>query len=139
MMTRREAREHIFKLLFAFSFQPKAEAAALLSLYEENFIEEKLRAKELSFIREMALSCWQMREELDQKIESHLVDWKISRIARTDLSILRLALYEIEHREDIPPKVSINEAVELCKLYSPESSPAYVNGVLSNFIRESGQ
>lgn len=82
---------------------------------------------------EMALGVISHKEELDAIISKYLRDWSISRLSKTDLSILRLALYELIFL-DVPVKVSINEAVELSKLYSDDKSPAFINGVLGGYV-----
>lgn len=72
-------------------------------------------------------------KQIDASIAQFASNWSIERIARVDLSVLRLALYELMHREDIPPVVSINEAIELGKLLSDEDSKRFINGVLDRF------
>jgi len=73
-------------------------------------------------------------KDIDKDIESNLVNWKIDRISKVDLSILRLSLCEIKYDDSIPNKVSINEAVELSKTFSDEKSRKYINGILTKFI-----
>ena len=82
------------------------------------------------FAWDLVLGVWQTRSELDKLIESHSNHWKIERIARIELTILRLALYEMLHRPDIPVKVAINEAVELAKQFGDDNSRGFVNGIL---------
>ncbi len=84
---------------------------------------------------ELANDCIAKREELDKIIENNLVDWTLSRISKTDLAILRLAFYEIVYLQQ-PFKVIINEAVELAKRYSPDKSPAFINGVLGGYVNK---
>ena len=73
-------------------------------------------------------------KDIDKDIESNLVNWKMNRISRVDLSILRLSLCEIKYDDSIPNKVSVNEAVELSKTFSDEKSRKYINGILTKFI-----
>ncbi|MQN02381.1 MAG: transcription antitermination factor NusB [Lachnospiraceae bacterium] len=73
--------------------------------------------------------------ELDQILDANITGWKLNRIAKVDLTILRLACYELYYDDSIPPKVSVNEAVELAKKYGSEKSGSFVNGVLSHVIR----
>ena len=75
---------------------------------------------------------------IDKIIEDYSRGWKLNRIANVDLAILRLALSEILYIEDIPYKVSINEAVELSKIYSSDESPPFINGILDNYIKKEG-
>ena len=72
--------------------------------------------------------------ELDEKIKPYLKGWTMDRIGKTDLAILRLAVYEIFYRDDIPYKVSINEAVELAKSFCDDASPSFINGVLAGVV-----
>lgn len=76
------------------------------------------------------------REELDENIQEFSVDWSIDRMARVDLTILRLAAYEILYREDVPGSVAINEAVELAAKYSDPASGRFINGVLGSILRK---
>jgi transcription antitermination protein NusB len=75
------------------------------------------------------------RGELDQVISDLATGWKLERIAQVDRNILRVALYEIQHREDIPQSVSVNEAVEMAKKYSTADSGRFVNGILGSYLR----
>ena len=75
-------------------------------------------------------------EELDALIASHAIDWSIDRIARVDLCILRVALYEMLYRSDVPSGAAINEAVELAKRFGGEKSYAFINGILGVVARE---
>ncbi len=76
------------------------------------------------------------RSTIDEKIKSHLKDWDFNRINKIDLAILRLAIYEICFVDDIPCKVSVNEAVELSKAFGEDSSSSFVNGILAEIIKE---
>ncbi len=76
------------------------------------------------------------RKEVDEKIKSHADNWDFDRIAKVDLSVLRLAVYELLFREDIPPVVSINEAIEIAKRFSTEESGRFVNGILDRVRKD---
>ena len=76
-------------------------------------------------------------KEIDELIEKHATNWSFNRIAKVDLSILRLAIYELKYK-DVPEKVAVNEAVEIAKVYSTEKSPKFVNGILGSVIKEIG-
>jgi len=125
----------------------RAREAALAVLYQVDLlgeemlgeIEEALRhalgglsnEKALAgFARDLVLGCRRHREELDQRIAAVAENWEIHRMAVIDRNILRMATYEMLHCPDIPPKVSINEAIELAKRFSTADSGAFVNGVL---------
>jgi len=82
---------------------------------------------------------WADREQLDLIIEEHSQNWKVGRIAKVELTILRLALYEILHVADMPLRVVLNEAVELAKEFGDENSPAFVNGILDSVAKAVAQ
>jgi N utilization substance protein B len=88
------------------------------------------------FTRELAEGVDERREELDREIDEHARGWSAERIAPLELSIMRVATYEIEHREDIPNEVAIDEAVELAKRYCGADAPGFVNGVLGAVAKE---
>lgn len=105
----------------------------------QEYLSEGSRRPEVSeFASELARGCWQHREEIDKKIAQLAEHWELSRIAAIDRNILRLGAYELLYREDIPRKVSINEAVELAKRYSTAESGAFVNGILDKINPEKG-
>ena len=135
-MSRKTAREIAFKIIFASNFQkeeikPEEIMEALLKEEEE---KEEVNPEDMLYIKDVVSGVYHLQGELDQKIGEHLKGWTMERICKTDLAILRLAIYEILHREDIPYKVSVNEAVELAKQFSEDNSPSFVNGVLAEII-----
>lgn len=108
-----------------------------------DIMDDVLRKKELSggnleYIQKLIDCYTKHKEEIDQAIVSYLKGWNVSRLSKVDLSILRIAISEIEHFEDIPYKVSINEAVEMAKKYSTDKAPKFVNGVLGSYVRDKG-
>ena len=88
------------------------------------------------FTRELAEGVEAHRAELDEVIGRHAKGWTVERIAPLDRNILRVALYEIEHRDDIPTEVAIDEAVELAKAYCGADAPGFINGVLGAAVRQ---
>jgi transcription antitermination protein NusB len=82
------------------------------------------------FASELVEGVWSRLEELDQMIQEHSHNWRVDRMSRIDRNVLRLAIYELKHRGDIPRKVTINEAIELGKLFGTEESSAFINGLL---------
>lgn len=88
------------------------------------------------FAGDLARGAWQKRAELDKIIVRYAEGWTLERMANADRNLLRLALYEALHREDIPQSVSINEAVELAKRYSTQDSAKFINGILGSFSRD---
>jgi N utilization substance protein B len=88
------------------------------------------------FTRELAEGVGERREELDAEIARHAKGWELERIAPLERNVMRVALYEIEHREDVPTEVAIDEAVEIAKDYCGAEAPGFVNGVLGAIARE---
>jgi N utilization substance protein B len=88
------------------------------------------------FTRELAEGVEAHREELDAAIGRHAKGWALERISPLDRNIMRVALYEVEHRDDVPTEVALDEAIELAKKYSGADAPAFINGVLGAVVRE---
>lgn len=130
-MTRREIRENVFMMLFRVEFHDETEMAEQLSLFEDEL--SSLKDEDMNYIKEKCNSIFEKKEEIDGLINEASTGWKTSRMGKVDLSIIRLAVYEIKFEEDIPLKVSINEAVELAKKFGTDESPSFVNGILAKF------
>lgn len=92
-------------------------------------------ADDLSYIASIVQGTLEHVKALDALIEKYLVNWSLDRLARVDLSILRVATYEIMYRDDVPDAVAIDEAVELSHMYSTEEAGRFINGVLGNMLR----
>lgn len=131
-MGRSELREHIFRILFRIEFQPKEEMEEQLALYLEEL--ESAKDTEKEYIRTKYAAIAEKVEMIDEKINASVTGWKTSRMGKVDLTILRLAVYEIEWDEEVPQGVAINEAVELAKRYGGEESPSFINGVLGKVV-----
>lgn len=131
-MGRRELREHIFRLLFRREFYPEEEMKEQEELYLEYLADPE--PSETAYIREKTEKILALIPELDAMINAHSVGWQTERMGMVDLTIIRLACYEMKHDDDIPVSVAINEAVELAKRYGTENSPSFVNGVLAKLI-----
>lgn len=131
-MTRREVRENVFKKLFRIEFHQKEELEEQFVLFDDEL--EKLGAKDKAYIDEKCEAIVSHLAEIDAAINEKATGWKTSRMGKVDLSIIRLAVYEIQYEEDIPVKVSINEAVELAKVYGTDESASFVNGILAKFV-----
>jgi transcription antitermination protein NusB len=97
---------------------------------------EELLGEARPFTRELAAAVESHREELDATIESHARGWELKRIAPLELNVMRVALYEIEHNEDVPDGVAIDEAVKIAKEYCGVDAPGFVNGILGAIARE---
>lgn len=133
-MNRSAIREQAFKVIYSLQIQNQSNIEEQLDLYlESNNITDK-NAQE--YIRDAVLGIEENKVEILNLIETNLKkDWKIDRISKMDLSILKLAIYEIKYKE-IPFKVVINEAVELAKKYGEDSSKNFVNGILASIVKE---
>lgn len=130
-MKRRDAREAAFLLIFEKSFR-KESMGELIALAQES------RALELNdYARRLVTTVAEKEVELDQNIEKYLTKWKLNRLARVTLAVLRLAVCELLYFPDIPVRVTINEAIELAKKYATESDASYINGVLGSLVKES--
>ena len=137
-MSRKVARELAFKIIFAGNFQNEEiiPEDAITALLKENEQVEEINKEDMEYIKEISHGVYSNIKLIDEKIEKHLKGWTMDRICKTDLAILRLAIYEILYRDDIPDKVSVNEAVELAKAFSEESSSAFINGVLAGILNK---
>lgn len=131
-MTRRELRENVFMMLFRVEFHEEEEMPEQLVLFEEEL--ENLNEKDSAYINNKCNEIFAKISELDAAINEVTTGWKTSRMAKVDLSIIRLAVYEIKFEDEIDAKVSINEAVELAKKYGTDESASFVNGVLAKFL-----
>lgn len=134
-MTRREMREHLIKLLFIAEFWKKEELEEQFALYFELFPVFMIEEKYVEQIRTRFGRILENLAEIDQMLEETSKGWKLSRMAKVDLSILRLAAFEMKFDEEVPTGVAINEAVELAKLYGGDDSPAFINGLLGKLSR----
>jgi len=132
-MSRTEIRELAFKLIYSLEIQEEKELQEQIDLYiEDNEIEAE---KAQEYIKDVILGINENEEEITSIIKSVLTEkWTIERISKINLSILKLAIYEIKYKE-IPFKVEINEAVELAKKYGDETSGRFINGALAKAIQ----
>jgi len=126
-LTRREEREQAFVLLFEKSFNQEIELDELYDFAVEN---EAITGSE--FVKKLISETWNNVDDIDAVIEKYAHGWKIRRISKVALAVLRLAICEIKYFDDIPVGVSINEAVELCKKYAAKDDSSFVNGILGS-------
>ena len=133
-MNRTLMRENAFKLIYSLEIQKVEDIQDQIELYfESNNIKDQ-EAK--NYIEDVITGIEKHQEEILKDIEINLKDeWKLSRISKMDLAILKLAIYEIKF-SDVPYKVSINEAVELAKKYGEDKSKNFVNGVLASIVKD---
>ena len=132
-MSRKKARDNAFKCIYELEFiKDKNLDDILLNCYEENNNSEE----EKQYIQMILNGVKENIEKIDSIILSKLKNWSLDRIAKIDLAILRLAIYEILYVDSIPNKVSANEAVELAKTYGNNDSKSFVNGVIAKVIED---
>lgn len=133
-MNRTAIREQAFKLIYSLEIQKQENLEEAIELYEESNEITDEKAKE--YISQAIFGIQENEEEIVHQIEVNLKEeWKIERISKVDLAILKLAIYELKYTE-IPFKVAINEAVELAKKYGEDSSKNFVNGILASVVKE---
>ena len=133
-MKRSEIRELAFKLIYSLEIQKNENLDEQIELYiESNGIENK---EAIEYIKDCIHGINEHAEEINKTVESSLTsDWKIDRISKVNLSLLKLAIYEIKYK-NIPYKVEINEVVELAKMYGEETSGKFINGALAKIVKE---
>ncbi len=139
-LTRHQIRQLAFQALFARSFneaQPVAEILAYVLAESADVPAEEVATSEIpSYLTLLAEGVTEKQPELDELISAHLNKWRLERISKTDLIILRLATFEMLYLDNVPPKVSLNEALELTKEFSGDESRRFVNGVLSSIMHK---
>ena len=136
-MTRRNARELVMQMIYEGNFHDEAERERIIyeKITEMDAEEKKQNKGMIQFIESLYFGILEHLQEIDEFIERSATNWSFARIAKVDLSILRLAIYELKFT-DVPQKVAVNEAVEIAKEYSTEKSPRFINGVLGSVIKE---
>ncbi|EHI99742.1 NusB antitermination factor [Clostridium sp. DL-VIII] len=133
-MNRKLSREKTMELLFGMTLS-KDTIEEVIEGFVENY-EENIKEIDLTYVKQALIGIENNKEEIDKVIEANLHNWKIDRISKVNLSILRLATYEVLYDKEVPRNVAINEALEIARRYSDEKSVAFINGVLDK-IKES--
>ncbi|MFT5872964.1 MAG: N utilization substance protein B [Clostridium sp.] len=131
-MNRRKSREIAMKLLFEMSINKENYQEIIENFKEHTDVD--LNDIDMSYITKVLAGIHENGTEIDKNIEKHLIKWKFNRLSKMNLAILRISTYEILFEEDIPGKVSVNEGIELAKMYGEDSSPAFINGILAKMI-----
>lgn len=127
-MSRREARNKAFYLLFQLDFAQEDERDTVKRIFwEENEIPSE---EDRNFITKEVGGVLENLAEIDTEIDKYAKGWSTNRMSKVDLAILRLAVYEIKYSEETPNSVAVNEAVELAKKYSSDEAPGFINGIL---------
>jgi len=128
---RRRARRRAFQILYGFEFEAPVSDRGLLKAVQDAPEDPGLPEESGDgYVQVLVKGVWHSREALDKLVQEHSQNWKLARIAKVELTILRLGVYEMLHEADIPLRVALNEAVELAKEFGDDNSPGFVNGVL---------
>ena len=131
-MGRREQRKQIFKLLFRVEFNKKEEMPEQLLLFFEE-ADKPVSEEDRLYISDKYEKIMDKLSQIDELLNEKAQKWSTDRMGKVELTILRLAVYEIRYDEDIPTSVAINEAVELAKKFGQKESGSFVNGILARF------
>lgn len=132
-MGRRKSRKAAMELAFEMSIN-KMDSGETIENFKEN-ADTDINEIDMDYVERCIRGIETNLDFIDEKIEKYLINWKIERLSKIDLAILRVCTYEIFYEDDIPDKVSVNEGVELAKIYSDEKSSAFINGVLDKMIK----
>ncbi|MGN0507324.1 MAG: transcription antitermination factor NusB [Lachnospiraceae bacterium] len=133
-MTKREEREHLFKLLFCKDFHEADELPEQTEFYLKQ--QEVTDLEGFAPVREKLNAIVKAEGSIDMVLAEASSGWKLNRMGKAELTILRIAVYEILYDEEVPEKVAINEAVELAKKYGSDMSSSFVNGVLAKVVKK---
>ncbi|ECB9772522.1 transcription antitermination factor NusB [Listeria monocytogenes] len=126
-MKRREAREKALQALFQIELNEMSLDQAIKNIMED---------EQDDYMEKLVEGVIANKAEIDAIIEPNLDNWRIDRLSKVDLSLLRLSVYEIKYLDDVPNRVSLNESIEIAKIYSDEKSSKFINGVLANIAPE---
>ncbi len=132
-MLRSQVREEIFKILFRYPFVEEEEMGEQIAFSIEDL--EGKSEENLEYIQKKTTAILNHREEIDSKIESCCEGWSINRIGKAEIAIMRIAVYEMLFEEEVPERVSINEALELSKRYCDDEARGFINAVLGKVVK----
>ena len=140
MGLRRQARERAVQALYQLdsvgALAPASAAEPLQSFWQSLDPQEpEVQALALPLIEGVLANC----DEVDRVVEEASQNWRLARMAKVDRNVLRLGAYELLHRADVPPKVAINEAIEIARAYGSEESGAFINGILDRIAQKLGK
>ena len=133
-MSRKKSREKAMELLFGMELS-KETPNEILETFVENY-EVNIKELDLEYIKELLEGIYENKDEIDSKIEGSLQSWKLDRISKINLTILRLGIFEMKYSDEVPDRVALNEALELTKVYSDEKSVSFINGVLDKVLKD---
>ncbi|EEO3731965.1 transcription antitermination factor NusB [Listeria monocytogenes] len=126
-MKRREAREKALQALFQIELNEMSLDQAIKNIMED---------EQDDYMEKLVEGVMANKAEIDAIIEPNSDNWRMDRLSKVDLSLLRLSVYEIKYLDDVPNRVSLNESIEIAKIYSDEKSSKFINGVLANIAPE---
>lgn len=129
-MTRKQAREKLFELIYEMNFQPELDASELLKNANDH------EALNEPYITNSFAALQHTLPAVDDQIKAHIKGWNFSRISAVSLAILRLCIFEILYNDDVPDNVAMNEAIELAKRFDHHDAPAFINGVVNAVAQE---
>ncbi|KGP70985.1 transcription antitermination factor NusB [Pontibacillus yanchengensis] len=128
-MNRHTAREKAFQAIFQMDINEMSAEEAI-----QNVMEDEDQPVHDAFVNQLVYGVYENKEVIDQKITDNLEKWSFNRIASVEKTLLRMAVYEMDFVEDIPMKVTLNEAIELAKVFGDDKSGSFINGVLKKMI-----
>jgi N utilization substance protein B len=134
---RRLERIFAFKVLYGLCFHPAGTEETLRKRFHEAPDRPEGMREPEGFAWELVHGVWSEQNALDASIASYSQNWRVERMGKVEITLLRIAVYELTHRSDIPPKVAINEALDLSKLFGDDKSRAFINGILDAAARAS--
>jgi len=134
-LKRRQLREIAFQTIYQVDVGKNDVETALAQRFKESGMAEGDKV----FCRSLVIGTLEKIKEIDKIIEKHALDWKVDRMLSVDRNILRLAVYEMQFSAETPPKVALNEAIELAKVFGSEESPKFINGILGQIIQNIGE
>ena len=147
-MTRTTAREIAMHLIYELDYHDELPEELLQAVFSDHYYprlaeetdlyQEKPNAKQMQYIENCVRGVYVKKPEIDAIIEQYAVGWKISRISKVSLAVLRLAIFEILYVDDAPTGAVINEAVEIARRYEEEDKVSFTNGILGSFARAQG-
>ncbi len=145
IMTRTTAREIAMHLIYEMEYHDELPEELMQAVFNDQYYprlaeetelyRDKPNSKQMKYIENCVQGVYVKKKEIDQIIETYAVGWKISRISKVSLAVLRLAIYEICYVDDAPTNAVINEAVEIARRYEEEDKVSFINGILGSFAR----
>ncbi len=135
--SRRKSRQAALQALFLIEMNPDKSYVQSLEIFSRNF---PVKGKSRSFFSRLVEGVCEHKTEIDHLIQGHSENWRLERMSRVDCNILRIAAFELIYCSDVPPRVAINEAIDLGKQFGTEESGAFINGILDSiFLEKAGK